>query len=162
MKHFIALITLAFSGLCYSNVVSETGVMNIDIGMPVKEALSKLNGYISTEKDYDPGWGCYELLDPKNLKKPRFFILGEKVASVQISTESEKTTNGVGVGNKDSDIAEAYEISKRESHKYHSTGEYLIVKLKNGNGFHFETKNGLVVRYHLTGNPGSIMAEGCY
>jgi hypothetical protein len=135
--------------------------MGITVGMPVSIAISKLNDYVSTEKEYDEGWGCYELVNPKKLELPYFFIGSEKVTSIQISGLTEKTERGVGVGSTKEEVHIAYDVVKTEPHKYYSSGEYLVVKLANGNGFHFETKDNVVVRFHLTGSPGSIMAEGC-
>jgi len=161
MKIYLFLLALVFSSQCHSELVSDRGVMGVVIGMPVDIAMSKLEGYISTEKEYDEGWGCYELINPKNLELPAFFIGDEKVTSIQVTGVTEKTEHGIGIGSTKQEIYMVYDVVKVEPHKYYSVGEYLVVKLSNGNGLHFETKNNIVTSFHLTDSPESIMVEGC-
>jgi len=161
MTRYSLLLVFALSNPGFSESVSDSGAMGVSIGMPVDVAISKLDGYISTEKDYDEGWGCYEILNQSKPELPLFFIVGGKVSSIQFSSASDKAEGGIGVGSTKSHIKKAYDRVKIKPHKYYAAGEYLLVKLSNGNGFHFETKNNIVIRFYLTGSPEIVMVEGC-
>ena len=91
-------------------------------------------------------------------------VVEEKVSRFDIDDQELKieTEAGVGIGSTKKEVLKAYPEIKVSPHPYIAPeGEYLEVKLPNGNGIIFETDHDIVTSFRLGSYPALGYIEGC-
>jgi hypothetical protein len=164
MKIILIVLALLTSQVAAGALLSDNSYGHIYINMPASESKEKLENYNSDEEEYDKGWGCYYLYPKDNNGLPKFMVINEKIASIDVVTNQQniKTRAGVGIGDTKANVLESYNNVRVTQHHYHKDGEYLEVSLENGNGIVFETKDNIIFRFHLGSYPAIRAVEGCY
>ena len=146
-----------------NKTVTDDSYSNVRIGDSPKVALQKLTGYISTIEQYDNEL-CYYLIPENDEAGALFMIANGVVARIDVYDEVPiiKTYTGLGIGSTKLDILSKYKNVEISPHPYTGPeGEYLEVKLQNGNGLIFETENDIVTSFRLGSYPAVQFIEGC-
>lgn len=160
----ILILMVLISYQSYSNELLNDSYGSVKIGMLASEALPKLKGYVSDKLEYDKDHGCYYLLPPDDIKGVYFMVIGERISRFDIYHKvlNVHTLKDVGIGSSKSDVLKAYPNTIALPHEYMGLeGEYLHVKLPNGNGIIFETAKNQVTDFRLGSYPAIEYIEGC-
>lgn len=164
MTEFCLVLGCLFSPFALSMTLHTDAYGDVKIGMTESDALSHLEHYISTKEFYDYPEFCYYLLKEHSDRGVYIMLVDHKVARFDIADAelNIQTQKHVGIGSLKEDILTAYPNVVASPHPYLDTeGEYLEVKLENGNGIIFETKFDVVTSFRLGTYPAIELVEGC-
>lgn len=163
MRIFVGLLLVVIVNSGRADSLSQDSYAGVKIGIPVSEALKVLKGYESDAAQYESE-SCYYLCQKNNKRGASFMVVDNVVARIDIySKESGITTNeGIGIGSAKKEVLSKYLNVKVSPHPYIAPeGEYLEVKLPNGNGIIFETEHDVVTSFRLRSYPAVEYIEGC-
>ena len=91
-------------------------------------------------------------------------VVDEKISRIDIDDAELNimTDRSVGIGSTKEQVLAAYPDAKALPHKYIAPdGEYLEIKLSNGNGMVFETAHDVVTSFRIGSYPSVGFVEGC-
>jgi hypothetical protein len=141
--------------------LTDSSFEGVNIGMSVTKAIHVLKDYESDKMNSEDN-SCYYLSPLKDDDLPHFMIESNIVVRIEVLSNSVITEDGVTVGSSKKEIMSVYKNVKVSPHPYNfQTGEYLEVKLSNGNGIIFETENEIVTSFRLGSYPAISYIEGC-
>jgi len=145
----------------HAGSLTDSSFEGVNIGMSVADATNILKEYES-DKMNSEDISCYYLSPLKDDDLPHFMILSNTVVRIEVLSNSVITQDGVTVGSSKKEIMSVYKDVKVSPHPYNfQSGEYLEVKLSNGNGIIFETENEIVTSFRLGSYPAITYIEGC-
>ena len=162
-KLFLPFLFTIGCGHAFAETLTDHSLGAISIGTPAEQARTQLPSHQDDKANYPPDNNCYYFVPPE-YKGVFYMVIDEKVARIDIDSVdlSIKTTEGVGVGSTKEAVLQAYKEVLISEHPYLAPdGEYLEVKLSNGNGLIFETLNGSVIAFRLGSYPALSYIEGC-
>lgn len=163
MRIWLTLIFL-LTQLAHGKSLSNQAYGPISIGMAAKQALQYLEGYQSTQGLYDDESDCYYLSPVDGEIGVHYMVIDDYIARFDIDDESPhiKTAKDIGVGSSKTEVLKAYPNTQISPHPYMAPdGEYLEVRLSNGNGIIFETDHDVVTSFRLGSYPTESYTEGC-
>lgn len=142
---------------------TQDSYQNVKIGMSVQEANSILKDYVNNIEDMDDS-SCYYLHKPENDKAVMYMIVEGNVTRIDnYDVLTVSTEKSIKIGSSKDDVLRNYKKVEVSPHPYNDEyGEYLEVKLSNGNGIIFETDNNIVVSFRLGSYPSVRYIEGCF
>ena len=158
------LFVMLFCSRAHADVLTDSSFGDIEIGMNESTAKEILSDYVTDEENYEEPYECHYLEPPGNKIGGHYMIIKGLVVRVDFFDKELNiaTEEGVGIGSSKSDILEAYQNAEVSPHPYISPdGEYIEVKLPNGNGIIFETEHDVVTSFRLGSYPAVGYIEGC-
>ncbi|ACM19339.1 hypothetical protein Geob_0977 [Geotalea daltonii FRC-32] len=136
----------------------------IAVGMTVKEASEKSGIKLKETEPSDSGnEECYYVYPDGKYGDIGFMIEEERISRIDITSRKFASIHGLRVGDTEASVKKAFPGKvKEQAHPYlEEDGKYLIIKLKPGYGFIFETEKGKVTSFR-SGKFESIQyIEGC-
>ena len=163
LRGFTLFVMLVGSYAC-ADALTDTSYGGITLGMEEASAKKLLTGYVTDEEIYDEPYDCHYLTPPETEKGISYMVIDAKVVRFDIGDKELNITTreGVGIGSSKSDILEVYRNAEISPHPYISPdGEYIEIKLPNGNGIIFETEHDVVTSFRLGSYPAVEYIEGC-
>jgi hypothetical protein len=161
MKKIIILL-IFLSSIVSANTMTTSSYKNITIGMSPSKALEISKDYAA---DLQGNPDCYYLYSKTDDADANFMVFEGKVERIDIEYKSANisTVKGIGIGATKKQVLAAYSTVLVSPHPYLSSrGEYLEVKLANGNGIIFETEQDIVTSFRLGSYPAILYIEGCH
>ncbi|MCL1052183.1 hypothetical protein L2755_21545 [Shewanella abyssi] len=160
MRIFLILAIL-ISFITQAGSLVDTSYENIKIGMSAHDATKLLKEYESGKLNSEDV-SCYYLSPSQDDDLPHFMIESNTVVRIEVFSNAVITQDGVTVGSSKNEVMAVYKNLKASPHPYNfQTGEYLEVKLPDGNGIIFETDNDIVTSFRLGSYPAISYIEGC-
>lgn len=144
--------------------LTDNSYQGVYIGDPAEEALKKLESYRVYKDEFTDELGCYYLSPVDYQPGAHYMIMEGKVVRIDVDDEASQinTDKGLGIGSTKQEVLSAYKNVKISPHPYASPeGDYLEIKLDNGNGIIFETYQDVVTRFRLGSYPAVKYIEGC-
>jgi hypothetical protein len=77
---------------------------------------------------------CYYLSSPKPIEMTFFMVVDDVIVRIDVESYSFLSDKGVQVGATKAELKAVYKTLTASPHPYSNIGEYLHVKLSNGNG----------------------------
>lgn len=136
----------------------------ITVGMTVKEASEKSGVKLKETEPSDSGnEACYYVYPDGKYGDIGFMIEEERITRIDITSRKFASIRGVRVGDTEAAVKKAFPGKvKEQAHPYlEGDGKYLIVKLKPGYGFIFETEKGKVTSFRSGKFESVQYIEGC-
>ncbi len=160
----IPLLAILLSACVNAGGLTNDSFGDITIGMDEAAAREILANYVTDEELYDEPYDCHYLAPPETVKGVYYMMIDAKVVRFDIDDKELNiaTMEGVGIGSSKSDVLRVYRNAEISPHPYISPdGEYIEVKLPNGNGIIFETEHDVVTSFRLGSYPAVEYIEGC-
>lgn len=136
----------------------------ITVGMTVKEAAEKSGIKLKETEPSDSGNdACYYVYPDGKYGDIGFMIEEEKISRIDITSRKFASVGGIRVGDTEAAVKNAFPGKvKEQPHPYlEGDGKYLIIKLKPGYGFIFETEKGKVTSFRSGKFESVQYIEGC-
>ncbi len=152
-------LSLVFCATAHASELTDNAWGPVAIGMDGSDAMTRLDGY--TSQDTDPA--CHYLY-PTAQSGVYIMVIDGRVVRFDIydAEANTVTARGIGIGSSKAEVIDAYPNTTISPHHYIAPeGEYLEVKLDNGNGLIFETDHDIVTSFRLGSYPAVGYIEGC-
>lgn len=171
MRRIFTAITsiLYVAGVAFASDLSDFQLQidrlgTVVVGMSPKEASVK-SGVKLTNSDfnYSTSDSCYYISPNGKYDGIALMVEDEIITRIDISSEKISTDSGVRIGDSENAVKNAYPGKVREQeHPYlEKEGKYLVVEIKPGYGFIFETLHGKITSFR-SGKMSSVeYIEGC-
>ncbi|GAA6186904.1 MULTISPECIES: hypothetical protein [Alteromonadaceae] len=158
------LATLLLTQSVLANNLKDDEYAGIKIGSQADSAIKLLKNYQSQEVFYDEPQSCFYLEPKTHADGPYIMVMDGIVVRFDIDEQLSQiqTQEGLGIDSSKADVIKTYNDVKVSVHPYlGEEGEYLEVKLNNGNGLIFETYRDKVTSFRLGSYPAILYIEGC-
>lgn len=136
----------------------------VTVGMTAKEASAKSGINLKETEPSDSGnEGCYYVYPNGKYGDIGFMIEKERITRIDITSRKIASIGGIRVGDTESAVNKAFPGKvKEQAHPYlEGDGKYLVIKIKPGYGFIFETEKGKVTTFRSGKFESVQYVEGC-
>lgn len=134
------------------------------IGMTPKTASDKLGVPLLPENPPDKDEiSCFYVYPKGNSDDIGFMVQNNQISRIDVYTKNISSIKGIRIGDTEDTVRKAFGNKvKEEIHPYSGKdGKYLIVEIKPGYGFIFETLKGKITGFRSGKMPAVEYIEGC-
>ena len=162
----IFLLTGLFACSGPSDTVSPKGYGGVRIGSTVSDASTEAGMEVSAAIPIpEDESGCFYVYPHGDLGPVSFMVVDGRIVRVDVDGPDIMTVAGVGVGNTEAEVINAYpdqvDVSTHPYAGPGGKGHNLTVKSDGGFGIVFETDGEIVERYRAGSEPAISWIEGC-
>lgn len=136
----------------------------ITVGMTAKEASAKSGINLKETEPSDSGNdACYYVYPNGKYGDVGFMIEQERISRIDITSRKIASVGGIRVGDTEAAVKKAFSGKVEvQAHPYlEEGGKYLVIKIKPGYGFIFETEQGKVTSFRSGRFESVQYIEGC-
>lgn len=156
--------SMTAGGTATSWLVSADGIGIVRIGMRVSEVVTLLGGTVDVAR-VEPGEACADARFSAVPPRVSFMLSADTIVRIDVHTVGVRTIDGVGVGDREADLAARFGRRLRvEPHPYEGPeGHYLVLddlEVPNRRMI-FETDGRVVTRFRGGRLPEVDYIEGC-
>lgn len=145
-------------------IVRLDGIGPVQVGMRIGAVAASMQATARTER-IEPGESCGQAYVSAAPTGVSFMVEGDTIVRVDIDSAGVKTVEGIGVGDRETDVLLRYKgLARKTPHPYEGPrAHYIIVDRAESRRYRmlFETDGTVVRRYRVGRRDAVDLAEGC-